>query len=136
VARYTAFGTPQHGNPKGCFLVPDQCLSSPILQRLNRGDDTPGRIHYTSIASRQTHAEEANGMWHPLDYGVCLPLIDGGPHATEPRNAVIYEAVKDGLNFICPRVANRPTRDQAVARSAFPARIPDGPRALLRLLSA
>lgn len=102
VASYTAFGTPQHGNPNGCFLVPDQCPSSPILQRLNRGDDTPGRIHYTSIASRQAHPEEANGMWHPLDHGACLPAIDGGPHATEPRNAVIYEAVKDGLNSTCP----------------------------------
>ena len=102
VASYTAFGTPQHGNPDGCFLVPDQCLSSPILQRLNRGDDTPGRIHYTSIASRQAYGEEANGVWHPLDHGACLPLIDGGPHATEPRNVMIYEAVKDGLNSTCP----------------------------------
>lgn len=102
VASYTAFGTPQHGNPNGCFLVHDQGQSSPILQRLDRGDDTPGRIHYTSIASRQAHAEEANGTWHPLDHGACLPLIDGGPHATEPRNAMIYEAVKDGLNSACP----------------------------------
>ncbi|MGH3837709.1 MAG: esterase/lipase family protein [Pseudonocardiaceae bacterium] len=102
VASYTAFGTPQHGNPSGCFLVPDQCPDGPILQRLNRGDDTPGRIHYTSIASKQAHAEEANGRWHPLDRRACLPLIDGGPHDAEPRNAVIYQAVKDGLNSACP----------------------------------
>jgi len=67
VASYTAFGTPQHGDRNGCFLVPDQCPDGPILQRLNRGDDTPGQIHYTSIASKQAHAEEANGKWHPLD---------------------------------------------------------------------
>ena len=30
------------------------------------------------------------------------PLIDGGPHGTEPRNAVIYEAVKDGLTSTSP----------------------------------
>ena len=37
------------------------------------------------------------------------PLIDGGPHGTEPRNAVIYEAVKDGLTSTCPAEwANQP----------------------------
>jgi len=102
VASYTAFGTPQHGNPSGCLLVPDQCPEGPILQRLNRGDDTPGQIHYTSIASRQAHPEEANGTWHPLDQGACLPVVDGGPHGAEPRNAVIYQAVQDGLNSTCP----------------------------------
>ncbi len=102
VASYTAFGTPQHGNPNGCLLVPDQCPDSPVLQRLNRGDDTPGGIFYTSIASRQAHPEEANGTWHPLDQGACLPLVNGGPHGAEPRNAVIYQAVKDGLNSTCP----------------------------------
>lgn len=102
VASYTAFGTPQHGNPSGCLLVPDQCPDSPVLQRLNRGDDTPGGIHYTSIASRQAHPEEANGTWHPLDQGACLPVVDGGSHGAEPRNAVIYQAVQDGLNSACP----------------------------------
>ncbi|MGH4010540.1 MAG: alpha/beta fold hydrolase [Pseudonocardiaceae bacterium] len=102
VASYTAFGTPQHGNPNGCLLVPDQCPYGPILQQLNRGDDTPGRIHYTSIASTQAHGDEADGKWHPLDQRACLPLIDGGPHDAEPRNAVIYQAVKDGLNSTCP----------------------------------
>lgn len=102
VASYTAFGTPQHGSTSGCLLVPDQCSYGPILQSLNRGDDTPGRIHYTSIASKQAPVEEASGTWHPLDQGACLPLIDGGPHGAEPRNAVIYEAVKDGLNSTCP----------------------------------
>ena len=106
VASYTAFGTPQHGSPKNkCTLlepVQDQCPTGPVLTELNRGDDTPGSIHYTSIASRQADAEEASGKWHPLDQGACLPVVDGGPHGDEPRNAVIYKAVKDGLNSVCP----------------------------------
>ncbi len=106
VATYTAFGTPQHGNPgHRCDRwepVPDQCPTGTVLTALNAGDDTPGSIHYTSIASKQAHPEEANGKWHPLDQGACLPLINGGPHGDEPRNPMIYEAVKDGLNSTCP----------------------------------
>ena len=63
---------------------------------------TPGLIHYTSVASKQAHVAEASGMWHPLDHGACLPVVDGGPHGDEPRNAMIYQAVKDGLNSACP----------------------------------
>ncbi|MGH3934858.1 MAG: esterase/lipase family protein [Pseudonocardiaceae bacterium] len=102
VATYTAFGTPQHGHPPGCPTVADQCPKGPVLTELNRDDDTPGPIHYTSIASRQAHPEEANGQWHPLDQGACLPVVDGGPHRDEPNNAMIYQAVKDGLNSTCP----------------------------------
>jgi triacylglycerol lipase len=102
VASYTAFGVPQHGHPPLCFVVPDLCTNSPILKALNRDDDTPGSIPYTSIASRQAHPEEANGKWAPLDHGACLPLVDGGPHPDEPRNMTIYQAVKDGLNGACP----------------------------------
>lgn len=106
VASYTAFGTPQHGSPANqCGpweWVPDQCPTGSVLQDLNRGDDTPGSIPYTSIASRQAHPEEADGKWAPLDQGACLPRVDGGPHPPEPRNAVIYQAVKDGLNARCP----------------------------------
>ncbi len=112
VASYTAFGTPQHGVKKkgeGPFLdpcssgafVPDQCPTGPILTALNAGDDTPGGIPYTSIASTEA-PDEADGSWHPLDRGACLPLVAGGPHADEPRNEVIYAAVKDGLNSRCP----------------------------------
>lgn len=106
VATYTAFGTPQHGNPGHTCQpwepVPDQCPSGKVMKDLNAGDDTPGAIYYTSIASKQAHPEEANGTWHPLDQGACLPLIDGGPHGEEPSNLVIYQAVKDGLNSTCP----------------------------------
>lgn len=106
VASYTAFGTPQHGSRQHSCRpadpVPDQCPTGPVLTELNRGDDTPGSIHYTSIASTQAHPEEANGEWAPLDQGACLPLVNGGPHGTEPSNAVIYQAVKAGLNSTCP----------------------------------
>ncbi|MGH3821357.1 MAG: esterase/lipase family protein [Pseudonocardiaceae bacterium] len=106
VATYTAFGTPQHGHPANACrpqeLVPDQCPRSNVMKDLNRDDDTPGSIYYTSIASKQAHPEEANGTWHPLDQGACLPLIDGGEHGKEPENELIYKAVKDGLNSICP----------------------------------
>ncbi|MGH3993583.1 MAG: esterase/lipase family protein, partial [Pseudonocardiaceae bacterium] len=84
VATYTAFGTPQHGNPRHTCrpseLVPDQCPRGKVMKELNAGDDTPGSIYYTSIASKQAHPEEANGTWHPLDQGACLPMIDGGSH--------------------------------------------------------
>lgn len=106
VASYTAFGTPQHGSAQHSCQpgdpIPDQCPTGRVLTELNRGDDTPGAIHYTSIASRQAHPEEANGKWAPLDQGACLPLVNGGTHGAEPGNAVIYQAVKDGLNSICP----------------------------------
>lgn len=106
VASYTAFGTPQHGSPQhSCSPsdpVPDQCPTGPVLKQLNRGDDTPGPIHYTSIASRQAHPEEADGKWAPLDQGACLPVVNGGPHGMEPSNDRIYQAVKDGLKSTCP----------------------------------
>jgi triacylglycerol lipase len=106
VASYTAFGTPQHGSPSNSCapweIVPDQCPTGPVLQELNRGDDTPGSIYYTSIASRQAYPEEAEGKWASLDQGACLPLVDGGPHGSEPRNEVIYQAVKAGLRSTCP----------------------------------
>ncbi|MGH3873382.1 MAG: esterase/lipase family protein [Pseudonocardiaceae bacterium] len=106
VATYTAFGTPQHGNPgHRCDRsepVPDQCPTGPVMTELNRGDDTPGSIYYTSIASRQAHPAEANGTWHPLDQGACLPVVDGGPHIDESRNDAIYQAVRNGLNSTCP----------------------------------
>lgn len=112
VATYTAFGTPQHGVKKkgegplsdpcspGAF-IPDQCPTGPILTALNADDDTPGEIHYTSIASTKA-PDEADGSWHPLDQGACLPLVAGGDHGAEPRNEIIYAAVKDGLNARCP----------------------------------
>lgn len=108
VATYTAFGTPQHGVRRkgegplfdpcspGAF-VPDQCPTGPVLTALNAGDDTPGDIRYTSIASTQA-PDEAGGSWHPIDQGACLPLVTGGPHGSEPSNAAIYEAVTDGLS--------------------------------------
>lgn len=106
VASYTAFGTPQHGSSQHSCQpsdpVPDQCPTGPVLKELNRGDDTPGSIHYTSIASRQAHPEEADGKWAPLDQGACLPMVNGGSHGVEPSNAAIYQAVKDGLNSTCP----------------------------------
>lgn len=106
VATYTAFGSPQHGHPANACtpqeLIPDLCPRSKVMRDLNRGDDTPGSIYYTSIASKQAHPEEANGTWHPLDQGACLPLIDGGEHGKEPENERIYQAVKDGLNSTCP----------------------------------
>lgn len=111
VASYTAFGIPQHGARKkgeGPFdpcsplaLVPDQCPTGPVLTALNAGDDAPGEIHYTSIAGSQA-PDEADGSWHPLDHGACLPLVDGGPHGDEPGNPVVYQAVKDGLEARCP----------------------------------
>ncbi|MGH3548233.1 MAG: esterase/lipase family protein [Pseudonocardiaceae bacterium] len=101
VASYTAFGTPQHGNVHGCPLVADQCPNGEFLQTLNRGDDTPGSIRYTSIASKQ-ELDEADGTLTRLDHGACLPLVDSGPHGDEPNNLVIYQAVKDGLNSTCP----------------------------------
>lgn len=80
VATYTAFGTPQHGNPRHTCQpwepVPDQCPNGKVMKDLNAGDDTPGVIYYTSIASKQAHPEEANGTWHPLDQGACLPATD------------------------------------------------------------
>jgi triacylglycerol lipase len=106
VASYTAFGTPQHGSPSNrCDpweWVPDQCPAGPVLQELNRGDDTPGSISYTSIASSQAHPEEADGKWAPLDGGACLPVVKGGQHGSEPRNEVIYHAVRNGLTSSCP----------------------------------
>jgi triacylglycerol lipase len=106
VASYTVFGTPQHGSAQhSCHPtepIPDQCPTGSVLKELNRGDDTPGSIHYTSIASRQAYPEEADGKWAPLDQGACLPVVNGGPHGIEPSNTVIYQAVKAGLNSTCP----------------------------------
>lgn len=101
VATYTAFGTPQHGYLPGCVTVPDQCPGNQVLQELNRGDDTPGSIHYTSIASTDEPAE-SDGTVTRLDGGACLPLVTGGPHFAEPGNQVIYRAVRDGLTSTCP----------------------------------
>ena len=54
-----------------------------------------------SIASKQER-DEADGTYTSLDHGACLPLVDDGAHRDEPRNAVIYQAVKDGLKVVCP----------------------------------
>src|SRR5262249_23033321 len=101
VGTYTAFGTPQHGSILGCVTVPDQCPGNQVLRDLNRGDDPPGSVYYTSIGSTDEPVE-SNGTLTRLDGGACLPLVRGGFHEFEPSNPVIYRTVRDGLISRCP----------------------------------
>ncbi len=64
------------------------------------------------------------------------PLIDGGPHGTEPHAAVIYEAVKDGLTSTRP-AEWRTSRNRRSLYALVPGAVSESEQErLLRLLSS
>lgn len=59
VGRYVSIDTPQYGDPAACLLPAEgggqMCPFSDFLSNLNRGDDTPGDVTYTTILNQQSN---------------------------------------------------------------------------------
>ncbi|WP_279107445.1 lipase family alpha/beta hydrolase [Gordonia paraffinivorans] len=108
VEHYVSMGTGQYGWRPACLLPPgtgdDMCPTSPFLRALNRGDDTPGSVAYTTLRTIDDDPPATGGQRNRhLDGGVCVrDGIDGGPHMDEPRNPRIIAMVRQALNDGCP----------------------------------
>jgi len=108
VSHYVSMGTGQYGLLPGCLLPADNggemCTYSPFLANLNRGDDTPSDVSYTTLRGVEDDSS-ASGARHDrsLDGGACVrDGVDGGPHPGEPNNAVFIALVQEALNGHCP----------------------------------
>lgn len=107
VSHYVSMGTGQYGWIPTCVLPSDlggeMCPNSHFLRVLNRGDDTPGTVAYTTL---RTIADDQLLITKPdrhLDGGVCVrDGVNGGEHPDEPGNATVIALVRRALDGVCP----------------------------------
>lgn len=88
VSHYVSFGTPQHGTVIGklwpCTSTDQMLPNSDFLNELNAGDETPGRVKYTSI---RTNTDE-------IVLSVTSPVLEGAENFLVPT-AMHLEMVWD-----------------------------------------
>ncbi|HEY6738137.1 MAG TPA: alpha/beta fold hydrolase [Actinopolymorphaceae bacterium] len=98
---YVSMGTSHYGYEGACALPEllggQMCPDSRFLTELDRGDDTPGSVAYTTIWSTEDTVESAR-----LDGGACFHQIADVPHAEEPRSPEFIAAVRRALEGDCP----------------------------------
>jgi triacylglycerol esterase/lipase EstA (alpha/beta hydrolase family) len=104
VDTYTALGTPQYGITAACLLPSwyggQMCPSSSFLSNLNRRDDTPGHLYWTTIYSR-TDGIVPNSSSR-LDGGACHVFEDPGVGHNEMDNdPAIFQHVLAATNGEC-----------------------------------
>lgn len=79
------------------------CPNSAFLRALNRGDDTPGAVAYTTLRTIADDSVVINSTDRHLDGGACVKdAIDGGPHADEPSNPTLIALARRALRGSCP----------------------------------
>lgn len=102
VRRYVGIGVPQRGVTTACGLPYEEtghlCPGTPFILTLNRGDDTPGTIAYSTIWS-----DEDGAATVAVDGPVCVRHVPGLPHLLEPFSpAVVAEARARVAGEPCP----------------------------------
>ena len=103
VDAYVSIGTPQYGIWSACVLPSwyggQMCPTSSFLDKLNAGDDTPGRTFWTTIFS--TGDEFVPTGRSRLDGGACFVQVDGVDHNSMDNNAAVMGATLAGLDHAC-----------------------------------
>lgn len=109
VQAYVSLGTPQYGVEATCLFEVNgggqMCPSGTFLSELNSGDDTPGRVAWSTIYSRDDQAVPTASS--RLDGGACEYEVSGlshqgllhSPGITFP---LILAALDDEADTRCP----------------------------------
>jgi len=104
VDTYTSLGTPQYGISAACLLPSwyggQMCPFSSFLRNLNSGDDTPGKVYWTTIYSRTDGIVPTSAS--RLDGGACHVFEDPGVGHNEMDNdPTIFRHVLAAVDRIC-----------------------------------
>ena len=104
VDAYVSLGTPQYGVYSACLLPSSyggqMCPTSSFLRNLNKSDDTPGSIYWTTIYSR-TDGIVPNSSSR-LDGGACFVFEDPGvPHNDMDNDPTIFQHVLMAVDRVC-----------------------------------
>lgn len=107
IDNYVSMGTGQYGWLPTCVLPAhvggEMCPFSAFLVELNRGDDTPGAVRYTTLRTVADDEVVHGGRDRPLDGGACVvDRVDGGPHVDEPKNPTMIALARKALDGACP----------------------------------
>ena len=104
VDAYVSLGTPQYGIWSACTLPSwyggQMCPTSSFLDRLNAGDDTPGKAAWTTIYS--TDDELVPNSSSRLDGGACFVQVSGPTHNTMDNDATVQAATLAAIDGSCP----------------------------------
>ena len=104
VDTYVSLGTPQYGIIAACLLPSwyggQMCPSSSFLRNLNKGDDTPGKVYWTTIYSA-TDGIVPNASSR-LDGGACFVFENPGVGHNEMDNdPTIFQHVLAAVDRTC-----------------------------------
>lgn len=104
VDTYTSLGTPQYGIYAACLLPSwyggQMCPSSSFLRNLNKGDDTPGGVYWTTIYSATDGIVPTSAS--RLDGGACHVFEDPGVGHNEMDNDwTIFQHVLAAVDRTC-----------------------------------
>ena len=104
VDTYVSLGTPQYGITAACLLPSwyggQMCPSSSFLRNLNKGDDTPGKVYWTTIYSA-TDGIVPNASSR-LDGGACFVFENPGVGHNEMDNdPAIFQHVLAAVDRTC-----------------------------------
>ncbi len=101
---YVSLGTPQYGIWAACVLSQSQggqmCPTSGFLRALNRGDDTPGDVRYTTLTSPADTTVPSSAT--RLDGGACFVSIPGVAHTAYEEDERVFAAVVAAIDGSCP----------------------------------
>lgn len=104
VDTYTSLGTPQYGISLACLLPSwyggQMCPSSSFLRNLNSGDDTPGKVYWTTIYSATDGIVPTSAS--RLDGGACFVYENPGVGHNEMDNdKTIFQHVLAAVDRTC-----------------------------------
>ena len=104
VDTYVSLGTPQYGIYAACLLPSwyggQMCPSSSFLRSLNRGDDTPGKVYWTTIFSATDGIVPTSSS--RLDGGACFVYENPGVGHNEMDNdPTIFQHVLAAVDRTC-----------------------------------
>jgi triacylglycerol lipase len=104
VDTYVSLGTPQYGIYAACLLPSwyggQMCPSSSFLRSLNRGDDTPGKVYWTTIYSATDGIVPTSSS--RLDGGACFVFENPGVGHNEMDNdPTIFRHVLAAVDRTC-----------------------------------
>ena len=92
---YVSLGTPQKGLTVACVAPPtnggQMCPDSPFLMKLNAGDETPGTLSWTSVAS--TTDELVPIAAARLTGGACNVRVTGPDHGGLLTDPAVFRIV-------------------------------------------
>jgi len=92
---YVSLGSPQQGLDVACVLPPanggQMCPDGPFLRKLNAGDETPGTLSWTSVASTTDQLVPVSAT--RLTGGACNVRVTGPDHSGLLTDAAVFRIV-------------------------------------------